>query len=137
MKKPGVFLFLAGAILLAGCRSPGEPKPSESCPGFAEAGSTKKLVELKVRYIDGPEVRVVEMRCVTQDDLLRIDVDLKNDRSREQRVAYRFDWFESNGMSINTDEAWKPLLLYPEDLKTIRTVSPSEDARDFRLIIKR
>lgn len=135
--RPSILLFVIGAILLTGCRSTGEPKPSESCPGFAEAGSTKKLVKLKVRYIDGPEVRVVEMRCATQDDLLRIDVDLKNNRSREQRVAYRFDWFESNGMSINNEEAWKPLLLYPEDLRTIRTVSPSEDAQDFRLLIKR
>jgi len=135
--RPTIVLFVIGAILLTGCRSTGESKPSESCPGFAEAGSTYNFVKRKVSYIGGPEVRVVEMRCAKQGDLLRIDVDLQNNKFTEQRVAYRFDWFESNGMRINTEEAWKPLLLYPQDLRTIRTVSPSEDAQDFRLHIKR
>jgi uncharacterized protein YcfL len=135
--RASIVLFVIGAILLTGCRSTGESKPSESCPGFAEAGSTYKLVKRKVSYIGGPEVRVVEMRCAKQGDLLRIDVDLHNNRSTEQRVAYRFDWFESNGMRINNEEAWKPLLLYPQDLRTIRTVSPGADAQDFRLFIKR
>ena len=128
---------LMGVVLLAGCQSSGEPKPSESCPGYAEAGSTKALAARKVSYIDGPDVRVVEMRCVSRADLLRIDIDLKNRRSKEQHIAYRFDWFESNGMSTGREEAWKPLLLYPGVPRTIRTVSPSTDAQDFRLVIKR
>ncbi|UCH49905.1 MAG: YcfL family protein [Betaproteobacteria bacterium] len=129
--------LLMGVVLLAGCQSSGEPQPSESCPGYAEAGSTKALAARKVSYIDRPDVRVVEMRCVSRADLLRIDIDLKNRRSKEQHIAYRFDWFEANGMSTGSEEAWKPLVLYPGVPRTIRTVSPSTDAKDFRLLIKR
>lgn len=135
--KRSCYALMMGAALLAGCQSSGEPKPSESCPGFAEAGSTKALAARKVRYIDSPDVRVVEMRCVSRANLLRIDIDLKNRRSKEQHIAYRFDWFESNGMSTGSEEVWKPLLLYPGVPRTIRTVSPSTDAQDFRLLIKR
>jgi len=136
MKSP-VYSLMIAAVLLAGCKSSGEPKPSESCPGFEEAGSTSKLEQVKVRYLDGPDVRVAQMRCVASDDLLRIDVDIINERPQEQRIAYRFEWFESNGMSVDNEEAWKPLLLYPDQVKTIRTVSPGADAQDFRLVIKR
>ena len=129
--------LMLGVVFLAGCQSSGEPKPSESCPGYAEAGSTRALAARKVSYIDGPDVHVAEMRCVMQAGLLRVDVDLKNGRSKEQHIAYRFDWFASNGMSTGNEEAWKPLLLYPDVPRTIRAVSPSTDAQDFRLLIKR
>lgn len=125
------------AVLLTACQSAGEPKPSESCPGFEEAGSTSALEQSKVRYLDQPDVRVVEMRCVASDGLLRVDVDIVNERPREQRIAYRFEWFEANGMSVDNEEVWKPLLLYPDQVQTIRTVSPGADAQDFRVVIKR
>jgi uncharacterized protein YcfL len=128
--------MMIGALVLSGCQTKGEPKPSESCPGFADAGSTKALVERKVRLINDPDVKVIEMRCVVQNDLLRVDVDLKNGDSDEQNVAYRFEWYESNGMSTGGEEAWKPLLLYPHDVRTIRTVAPNPGARDFNLLIK-
>lgn len=135
--KHRYYALMMGVLVMAGCQSSGEPKPSESCPGYAEAGSTKALAARKVRYIDDPDVRVVEMRCVSRADLLRIDIELKNRRSKEQHIAYRFDWFESNGMSTGSEEAWKPLLLHPGVPMIIRTVSPSTDAQDFRLSIKR
>jgi uncharacterized protein YcfL len=134
--KSSLFTVMICAVLLVGCQSRGEPKPSESCPGFGDAGSSSALEKAKVRYLDEPDVRVVEMRCVMTDNLLRVDADLLNERPREQSIAYRFEWFESNGMSIDNEEAWKPLLLYPDQLKTIRTVSPGGDAQDFRLVIK-
>ncbi len=131
------YLLMIVVLVLAGCQTKGEPKPSESCPGYAEAGSTRALVADKVRFINYPDVKVVEMRCVLQDDLMRVDIDLKNGESDEQTIAYRFEWHESNGMSTGGEEAWKPLLLYPNDFRTIRTVSPNPDAQDFNLLIKR
>jgi len=137
MKHKVYCLMIAGALLVSGCQTKGEPRPSESCPGFADAGSTKALVARKVRFINDPDVNVREMRCVTQNTLMRIDIDLENGESDEQRVAYRFEWYEANGMSTGGEEAWKPLLLYPDDFRTIRTVAPNSDARDFNLLIKR
>ena len=135
--KHRFYLLMIGVLVLAGCQTKGEPRPSESCPGYAEAGSTGALAARKVRFINYPDVKVVEMRCMMQNDLLRVDIDLKNGESDEQGIAYRFEWFESNGMSTGSEEAWKPLLLYANDFRTIRTVSPNPDAADFNLLIKR
>ena len=131
---------LAAMILmagLAGCKSKGPPAPSESCPGFADAGSTRALVKQKVQFLGDPEVDIREMRCLAQDGLLRIDVDIENDKSRNQQLEYRFVWFEPNGMSVGTEEPWKPLMLYPDEHRTLRTVAPSIQAQDFKLIFKR
>ncbi len=130
-------LVTAVAFALAGCKSKGPVPPSESCPGFQQAGSAKAFIKQKVQYLGDPDVDIREMRCVMSDGFLRIDVDIENDKSRNQQVEYRFSWFEANGMSSGPDEPWKPLILYPEEKRTIRTFSPSIDAQDFKLVIKR
>jgi uncharacterized protein YcfL len=132
-------LLVAAAVAagLAGCKSSGPRPPSESCPGFEQAGSTQRLVREKVQFLGSPDVQVREMRCVVHDGLLRVDVDIENDRSRNQQVEYRFLWFEPNGMSIGPEEVWKPLVLYPNERRIIRTAAPSVRALDFQLVVKR
>lgn len=125
------------ALFLAGCKSKGPLPPSESCPGYEEAGSTKQLVRKKVQFLGDPEIDVRELRCVMNDGLLRIDIDLENDKSRNQQIEYRFFWYEANGMSAAPDEAWKPLILYPDEKRTIRTLAPTVTAKDFSMVIKR
>jgi hypothetical protein len=122
-------------IVFTGCRSTGEPSPeiqARTCPGFDAPGAG----EVKVRFVDRPEVTVVATRCVMRNGLMRVDVDVRNDRRTEQRLAYRFEWYEAYGMSADTEEAWKPILLYPEDIKTLRSVAPSEAVEDFVVVIK-
>lgn len=140
MKALRLAAALAAAVLvagLAGCKSRGPLPPSESCPGFEDAGSTRALVKQKVQFLGDPEVDIRQMRCVMSDGLLRIDVDIENDKSRNQQLEYRFQWFEPNGMSVGTEEPWKPLTLYPEERRTLRTVAPSIQAQDFKIIFKR
>ena len=132
-----IVIMAAIAIALAGCKSKGPPLPSESCPGYEQAGSSRAFIKQKVQYLGDPAVDIREMRCVTSDGLLRIDVDIENDKSRNQQVEYRFSWYEANGMSVGPEEPWKPLILYPEEKRTIRTLSPSVSAQDFKLVIKR
>lgn len=125
------------ALFLAGCKTKGPIPPSESCPGYEEAGSTKLLVRKKVQFLGDPEIDIRELRCVTINGLLRIDIDLENDKSRNQQIEYRFFWYEANGMSAAPDEAWKPLILYPDEKRTISTLAPTVSAKDFSMVIKR
>lgn len=131
-----IAVVLVVLALVAGCKAKGPPLPSESCPGFKESGSTARLVREKVQFLGDPDVGIVEMRCVSNEGILRVDVDLENEKSRNQPLQYRFLWFEANGMSVAPEEAWKPLMLYPDERRTIRTVAPGVHAQDFRLLIK-
>lgn len=134
--KASIYSVLVSVVLLAGCQTAGnEQEALDVCPGFEAAGSSGSIRDEKVRLLDQPDVRVVAVRCVVRDALLRIDADVRNERPREQRISYRFQWFDADGMSMS-EEAWKPVLLYPREVKTIRTISPNEQARDFILVIK-
>ena len=127
--------LLIAIVVLAGCQSTAEVSPeiqAQTCPGFDAPGGG----EAKVRYVDRPEVTVEATRCVMRNGLMRIDIDIRNGRRTEQRIAYRFEWYEAHGMSLDTEEAWKPVLLYPEDVITLRAVAPSSAVEDFVLVIK-
>lgn len=131
-------LYLLAMLFLmvaAGCQSSGAPALSKSCPGFDDFSDA--AARGKIRFIGNPEVSINQIRCVATEGLLRVDVDMINQKSSEQRIEYRFQWFEADGMSVDPDEAWKPVLLYPRETRTIRTASPSKNSREFVLVIKR
>jgi uncharacterized protein YcfL len=136
MKLVAVLTALGLCFGVAGCKSKGPLMPSEACPGYEKAGSTSKLVKSKVQFLGDPDVEIAQLRCVMNDGILRVDIDLENEKSRNQQVEYRFLWFEDNGMSVSPEEAWKPLVLYPDEKRTIRTASPGVTAKDFKLLIK-
>jgi len=82
-----------------------------------------------------PDIDVVDLRCSDRATLLRIDMDLKNDSKEVRRIAYRFRWLDKEGMRAWEDESWKPLLIYGKTLQTLTTMSPSQEATDFRVVI--
>ena len=77
----------------------------------------------------------MDLRCSERAGLLRIDVDLKNESREVRRIAYRFRWLDKEGMRAWDDESWKPLLIYGNTLYTVTTMSPSQDATDFRVVV--
>src|SRR4051812_91821 len=82
-----------------------------------------------------PDIDVVDLRCSDRATLLRVDMDLKNDSKEVRRIAYRFRWLDKEGMRAWEDESWKPLLIYGKTLQTLTTMSPSQEATDFRVVI--
>ena len=82
-------------------------------------------------------VQATEMRCSkASGDLLRIDANLNNDSKSVKRVSYKFRWIDREGMRAWEEEPWKPLMLYDNSNLVINTVSPTNKAVDFRLILR-
>ena len=137
-----VVLAAACALLaLAGC---GTKKGFEKkgfaygCPvGETKVGSMEDLIQSKV-VREGPRtnVAVTEMRCTMSGDLLKIDATLINDASDTRRIAYKFRWIDREGMRAWEEEPWKPLMLYENSNLVINTISPTNKAVDFRLILR-
>jgi uncharacterized protein YcfL len=95
------------------------------------------LVNLKV-VTEGKRttVKPTEMRCTVTGDLMKIDANLNNDSSSVKRLSYKFRWIDREGMRAWDEESWKPLLLYDNSNLVINTVSPTNKAADFRLILR-
>ena len=129
------------SALAAGCATKkGFEKPGYAfgCPiGEAKIASMDDLVRAKV-MAEGRRttIQATEMRCSQTGDLIRIDTNLNNDSRTVKRIAYKFRWMDREGMRAWEEESWKPVMLYENSNLVINTISPTNKAADFRLILR-
>jgi uncharacterized protein YcfL len=141
MKRRWIIAALLPALLAAGCATKkGFERPGYAfgCPiGDTKVSSMDDLVKLKV-VSEGRRttIQATEMRCTIAGDLLKIDANLNNDSSSVKRIAYKFRWIDREGMRAWEEEPWKPLLMYDNSNLAINTVSPTNKAVDFRLVLR-
>ena len=141
MNRRWMIVALLAAVLAGGCATQkGFEVPGQAfgCPiGEAKVGSMDDLVKLKV-VSEGKRttIQATEMRCSRSGDLLRIDANLNNDSSNVKRISYKFRWIDREGMRAWEEETWKPLLMYDNSNLAINTISPTNKAVDFRLILR-
>ena len=141
MKHAWNIAVLVLAAAAAGCATKkGFEVPGQAfgCPiGDAKVASMDDLVKAKV-VMEGTRTTVVptEMRCSKSGDLLKIDANLNNDSRSVKRISYKFRWIDREGMRAWEEESWKPLMLYDNSNLMINTVSPTNKAADFRLILR-
>ena len=124
MNLPVLVTVLLASIAVAGCagnKVVERPGYAYGCP----AGDKK---------IDS-KAELLKAKLEVAGSLPNIDVDLKNESSETRRIAYRFRWLDKDGMRAWDDEAWKPVLIYGNTLYTVTTMSPSQEAADFRVVI--
>ena len=135
-----VAALTAALLAAAGCAAKkGFEKPgfAYGCPiGEARASSMEDLIKLKV-VTEGKRTTILatELRCTMTGDLLKVDANLNNDSSGVKRIGYKFRWIDREGMRAWEEETWKPLLLYGNSNLVDNTISPTNKAVDFRLIL--
>jgi uncharacterized protein YcfL len=140
MNLPVLATILIASIAVAGCGGSKIERPdlAYGCPtgDNKQIKSKEDLIKAKLEIAGSlPDIEVVDLRCSERASLLRIDVDLKNESREVRRIAYRFRWLDKEGMRAWDDETWKPLLIYGNTLYTVTTMSPSQEATDFRVVV--
>ena len=115
-----------------------QPGFAFGCPiGEQKVGSMDDLVKAKTA-MEGRRTTIqpTEIRCTKAGELLKIDANLNNDSKTVKRMAYKFRWIDREGMRAWEEESWKPVMLYDNSNLMINTVSPTNKAVDFRLILR-
>jgi uncharacterized protein YcfL len=136
-----MILVVALSALAAGCASKKgfeQPGYAFGCPiGEAKVSSMDDLVKVKtVSEGRRTTIQATELRCSRTGDLMKIDANLNNDSKSVKRIAYKFRWIDREGMRAADEESWKPLMMYENSNMVINTISPSNKAADFRLILR-
>jgi len=132
---------ILSAALAAGCAAKKgfeQPGFAFGCPiGEVKVSSMDDLVRAKV-LSEGRRttIQATEMRCSKSGELLKIDANLNNDSKTIKRIAYKFRWIDREGMRAWEEESWKPVMLYENSNLVINTISPTNKAADFRLILR-
>ena len=141
MKAKKIVIALAAVALVAGCATKKgfeQPGFAFGCPvGDQKVGSMGDLVKAKTA-MEGHRTTIqpTEIRCTRAGELLKIDANLNNDSSSVKRVSYMFRWIDREGMRAAEEESWKPVMLYENSNLVINSVSPSNKAVDFKLILR-
>jgi len=81
-------------------------------------------------------VRVLNVREGSTADgrLMKIEVEVRNKTSRTKSFKYRFDWVDTQGMTVRSPlSGWTLKTIQPKEQLFIGAVAPSPDAVDFRL----
>ena len=144
MKLNVMIVMLLAVPLAAGCMghkeakvAPEEPKTAFGCPMEHAGGATMdKLIAAKVQNAgDVPDVKVTDLKCRMQGDLMRIDVTVANTSGGVRRISYRFDWIDESGFKAWDDESWKPVMLYEKSSQTLVASAPTRKAVDFKMVL--
>ena len=70
----------------------------------------------------------------TQGGLLKIQAEIVNRSSAYRNVNYKFEWFDSDGMAINSpNSVWISIPIEGGESRNISAVAPSPKAADFKL----
>src|SRR5213075_898624 len=140
MKTKWMLVVLMAAAVSGCATKKGFEQPGFAfgCPiGDTKVGSMDDLVKSKVA-MEGRRTTIqpTEMRCTRTGDLIKIDANLNNDSKSVKRIAYKFRWIDREGMRAAEEESWKPVMLYENSNLVINSVSPSNKAVDFRLVLR-
>jgi len=71
---------------------------------------------------------------VTPGGFLQVQIEVLNRKNSMQAFNYRFEWFDTNGMLVDTPTSvWIPRQLEGQETLTITAVAPTTTAKDFRV----
>ena len=82
------------------------------------------------------DIEITDMKSDTIGAMLLIQASIHSKRSDTLLIQYKFDWFDTKGFEIRTNQAWKPLIINGKDTVTIQGVAPDPLAREFKLKIR-
>ncbi len=132
--KTGFFLTLAGALLLmvAGCKTSVSSVENAQKTGQRQMVPDQRAITDKKLY---NRVSIVGVNtAMTPGGFLKVQVELLNTTRSPQQFSYRFEWFDADGMQINTlTTAEIPDQIQGGEDKFISSVAPTPACRDFRV----
>ena len=127
-------LVLATVVLctaLAGCKTVNTVTRAEP------VAQSTPLADRRI-ITDSGLGRIAKVMAIRQSnvagDLLRIDVDVLNTSSNQQKFNYIFEWFDAQGMQVYTPMSkWQGRTIEGGETITLTAIAPTPTSKDFRL----
>jgi len=129
--------LLVGMALLAACSATSGAE-GRAKVGWTDAG--EPMLNTRVVYNStslSRKVAIDEMTTSKAGDMLLAQVTMHSKAGDTINLQYKFEWFDLNGLALNTESAtWKPLLIYGKETKTIQGLAPDPRGREYKLLLR-
>ena len=132
MKKIVLFLLIVGSFLMSGCRASVASVERAQPVGSAQVVEDKRIMpDISLRK----KIQIIQVNeGVVSGDLTRIQVILANRKSTSRTINYSWEWFDVDGMQVNSSSlGWKALRLIGKEQTAISAIAPNPQAVDFVL----
>ena len=126
------------SLLFIGCNSTNPVHQTTK----EDPGDSSLLPELKRVFIDGGLEKDVQVLSINQgkasEDLLRIQVNLKNLTKKSMNLNYKIEWMDQDGLVINdSSSTWLPVYVRGAEIVAIKSVASSPTVQNFWLKLQR
>lgn len=123
--------FFISAASFSSCRTVNTVE-RESPVGSRQMIADKRIVTDSTL---NKKVSIVGLNESTTDGgFLRVQIEVINRKNSMQNFNYLIEWFDMNGMLMNTPTSvWIPRQIEGQETLTITAVAPTTTAKDFRI----
>ena len=123
-------------IILSGCSSTSGIQGSSA---IMDDGSGIQHSEYVI--VNNPKVarglQIVDIATQFTGNLLIADVTLVSKYSDTEQYQYKFAWFDSDGIEIDSEaNVWTPFVMYGNETKSFRGAAPNPSAKQFKINIR-
>lgn len=133
MQKTTLLLasFLMGTAILSSCTTVNTAER-------ATPVGTKQMIADKRIITDSTlnkKVCIVGLNeSTTSGGFLQVQIEVLNRKNSMRDFSYNFEWFDMNGMLVNTPSSvWIPRQIEGRETLTITAIAPTTTAKDFRV----
>lgn len=134
MKKYSILISLlaSGALaFLAGCQT------VNTVESASQLGTPNYVTDKRVITDSSlnSAVRILSVNDATvSGNLRRVQVMVKNTTNSDKRFNYRWDWYDTEGMQVQTPGmGWRTENIKPQETRALSATAPSPKAVDFKL----
>ena len=90
-----------------------------------EDGSTTKIIESKSDTL-AADLKIADVKTAYVGDLLKAQVEIKNDSGNTLNFQYKFKWLDKSGFEVGIDgRPWQPLTITSYETKAVQGVAPN------------
>ena len=130
-KSMMLICVFAGISLLSSCTTVNTVE-REKPVGMKQMVADKRLITDDTLKRKVSIVGVNE--ATTSGGFLQVQIEVLNRKNSMQDFSYRFEWFDMNGMLLNTPTSvWIPRQIEGQETLSITAVAPTTTAKDFRV----
>jgi uncharacterized protein YcfL len=73
-------------------------------------------------------------KATVQEDMLKIDVEIRNTTDDPADIDYKFEWFDDQGMPVDSPTStWTSRRIQPRETISVDQIAPTPLCKDFRL----
>ncbi len=135
LKLKHLILLALIALSFAGCASTsGIEAIAKVIPGDGQTELNKSII-VNNRSL-ASDIEITDIKSAFTGNMLKVQLSLRSKSRDTVALQYRFDWLDVQGFEINSNQSWKPFLIYGKETRTIQGVAPDPRAREFKLNLR-